>query len=68
MVLTRRQKKLLISLFNNLNVNPQVQNMSAAVKYVLKPFEGGINPKDPQGIKLYLQAIDGSYPFSITTK
>ena len=26
------------------------------VNYVLIPFKGNINPGDPQGIKLYLQA------------
>ena len=30
--------------------------MEAPVKYVLIPFEENINPGDPKGIKLYLQA------------
>ena len=31
--------------------------MAATVaNYVLSPFRGNINPRDPQGIKLYLQA------------
>ena len=56
MVLMRGQEQLIISQFNNLNVNPLVQKMAAQVNYVLSPFEGNINPGDPQGIKTYLQA------------
>ena len=47
------QEQLLISWFNNLNVNPQVQYMVSTVNYVISPFEGNINPRDPQGLKLY---------------
>ena len=28
----------------------------AAANYVLRPFEGNINPRNPTGLKLYLQA------------
>ena len=56
MVLMRGQEQLIISQFNNLNVNQLVQKMAAQVNYVLSPFEGNINPGDPQGIKTYLQA------------
>ena len=31
------------------------------MKYVLIPFEGNINPGDPQGLKLYLQASKDIY-------
>ena len=26
------------------------------VKYELRPFEGNINPRNPQGVNIYLQA------------
>ena len=55
MVLTRRKSQILINKFHNLSINQQVQ-MAAPVKYVLRSFEGNINPGYPQGIKLYLQA------------
>ena len=29
--------------------------MDDPINYVLKPFEGNINPKYPMGIKLYIQ-------------
>ena len=31
--------------------------MAYAVKYFLIPFEGNINPRHTQGLKIYLQAI-----------
>ena len=30
----------------------------AYVNYLLSPFEGNINPVDPKGIKIYLQATE----------
>ena len=54
MVLTSLQAQPLIKSFNNLNTNQPVQ--TEAVNYVLIPFEGNINPGDPTGLKLYLQA------------
>ena len=54
MVFTRIQVKILISQINNLNINQQV-HMAAPVNYVLSPFEGNINPGDPQGIKPYIR-------------
>ena len=53
MVLTIIQEQTLINCFNNLNINKPVK--MAAVKYLLSPFEGNINPGYPKGIKLYLQ-------------
>ena len=56
MVFTRRQSQILTNMFNNININQKV-HMSAdpPVNYVLRLFEGNINPRDQQGIKLYLQ-------------
>ena len=54
MVLTSLQAQPLNIVFNNLNTNQPVQ--TEAVNYVLIPFEGNINPGDPTGLKLYLQA------------
>ena len=51
----RRQAQLLINQFNNLNINTHVL-MSDPINYVFSPFEGNLNPEDPMGIKLYLQA------------
>ena len=55
MVLTRRPAHILINKFHNLSINQQVQ-MAAPVNYVLSSFEGGLNPGDPQGVKLHRQA------------
>ena len=55
MILTIRQEQLIIERFNNLNINPQVQNMAVAVSYVPISFEGNMYYGDPQGIKIYLQ-------------
>ena len=52
----RRQAQLLIEKSNNLQINPQVQNMADAVKYVLSPFEGNINTRYPQDIKKYIKS------------
>ena len=52
MVLTRIQAQILINQTENLNLNQTVHMSSTVVKYVLSPFEGNINPGDPQGIKL----------------
>ena len=57
MVLEIIQAKLLISQLNNLNINTLVQTMESPVEYVLIPSEGNVNHGDPQGLKLYLQAI-----------
>ena len=54
MALTSLQTKTLINCFNHLNINQPVQ--IAVVNYVLRPFEGKINPGYPKGLKLYLQA------------
>ena len=56
MALTSLQTQIFINKFNNLNTNQQVQMASPAVNYVLRPFEGNINPVYITGIKLYLQA------------
>ena len=56
MVLTRRQQQNLISKFEKLTVNQKVYNM-AAVNYVLRPSKGNINPRNSQGLKIYLQEI-----------
>ena len=55
MVLTIRQAQILIYQFNNLNLNQPVQIASAVVSYVISPFEGNINHRYPQGLKIYLQ-------------
>ena len=55
MIFSKIHAQLLIAQFNNLNLNPQVKNMADAVKCVIIPFKGGINPVDPQGVKLYPQ-------------
>ena len=54
MVLVSLQVQKPINLFNHINSNKLVQ--TEAVNYVLIPFEGNINPEDPTGIRLYLQA------------
>ena len=54
MVLTILQAQTLINRFNHLVINQPVHILS--VNYVLRPFEGNINPRYPMGIKLYLQA------------
>ena len=58
MLLTRRKVQLLIKKFKNININQPV-NMVDPVKYVIRQFKGNINPRDPQGIKLYLQSTKG---------
>ena len=55
MVLTIRGSKLLINNFNNLNINKQV-HMDDPINYGLSQIEGNINPGDPTGVKLYIQA------------
>ena len=55
MVLNIRQSQLLINQFNNININQQV-HMADPIKYVLRPFEGNINPGYPTGIKLYIKS------------
>ena len=55
--LTRAQEANLIGPFGGLCVNKsvfQVENM-AAVNIVLRPFKGNIKPRDPKGLKLYIQ-------------
>ena len=42
-----------IDQFNHLNVNKLFQ--MEAVNFVLRPFEGSINYRDPIGLKFYLQ-------------
>ena len=54
-VLTRIKAQLLVNQFNDLNIIHQLVQM-AAVNYVLRPFEGNINPRDSIVIKLYLRA------------
>ena len=48
------QAQALINWFNHLNVDQPVQ--MADVNHMIIPFEGNINPGDPTGLKLYLQA------------
>ena len=55
MVVTRSQAQILINQFSNRSINQQLQMASPVVNYVLSPFEGNINTKDPQGVNLYLQ-------------
>ena len=64
MLLIRIQVQSLIPPFRNLNINQQLQVQDkqpvqimeiSQEKYALTPFEGNIYPKEPQGIKLYLQ-------------
>ena len=55
MVLTIRQTRLLINQFNNIIINQQVQ-ITASINYVISPFERNINPEDPTGLTIYLQA------------
>ena len=64
MVCTRRQADILINKFNNININQQVQMYATVLNYVIIPFEGNINPGDPQGLRLYLQStkeVDKEY-------
>ena len=64
MVVTRRQAHILINQFNNLSINQQVQMADPVVNCVLNPSKGNMNPGDPQGLNLYLQAtkeIDKEY-------
>ena len=61
MVVTRSQAQILINKFSNISINKQVQMASPVVNYVLSPFKGHINPWDPQGLKLYLQATKEIY-------
>ena len=58
---------IIIAQFGGLSFNKTVQpaqqvsqvqrNNTMEVKYALIPFKGYINPRDTQGIKLYLQAM-----------
>ena len=57
MFLTRLQEQTLIKQFNHIYMNQLVQ--IASVNYVLRPFEGNINPGDPKAIKIYPQATKG---------
>ena len=61
MVKTISQAQILINQFNNLSINQQVHIASPVVNYVLRKYEGNLNPGDPQGIKLYLQATKEIY-------
>ena len=54
MVLISLQSKILINIFNHININQPVQ--MATVNYVLSPFEGNIYSGDLTGLKLYPQA------------
>ena len=59
MVLTRSQVLTIMVPFNNKSIqeNKPVQIMaSPQVNYLLIPSEGNINPREPQVIKIYLQA------------
>ena len=51
-----KQAQILTNKFNNLYINKQVQMAAPVVKYVIRPLEGDINTRYPQGIKLYIQA------------
>ena len=56
MVLTITQQQDLITQFENLTLDQQVQNMAELVNDALRPFEGNIDTGYSQGIKLYIQA------------
>ena len=56
MVLMILQAKTLINWFNHININKPVHMED--FNWVLIPFEGKINPGDPMGIKLYIQATN----------
>ena len=55
MVVTRSQSQILINKFRNQSINQKVQMSVPVVNYILSPFEGEINPENPQGLILYLQ-------------
>ena len=55
-MLTIIQTHILINQFNNLSINQKIQMASPIVNYVIIPFKRNVNPGDPQGLKLYLQA------------
>ena len=61
MVVTRSQSQILINQFSNISINQKIQMVNPVVKYVLSPFEGNMNPGDPHGIKIYLQATNEIY-------
>ena len=50
MVVTISQAQILKNKFNNSNINQQVQMDAPVVNYVIRQFEGNINPGYPQGI------------------
>ena len=54
MVLTSLQAQLLINRFNHIDTNEPFHMV--VVNYVLSSFKENINPGDPTGIKIYLQA------------
>ena len=56
MVKIRKQSQIAINQFSNLSTNQQVKMADSIVNYFLSPFEGNINTRYLQGLKLYLQA------------
>ena len=52
----RSQAHILINQFSNLSTNKQVHMDATVMNYVNITFEGRINPGDPQGLNIYLQA------------
>ena len=58
MVLKIIQAQLNILKFNNLSVSQHVHNMVDSVNFLLSPFEGGINPRDIQGINIYIHSTE----------
>ena len=63
MVFPQRQAQSLINQFNNIIINQQVNMSYPVVDYVLSPFDGNLNPGDPQDIKIYLQTTKGIFFF-----
>ena len=55
MVVTGSQSHILMNQLSNISNNQQIQMAAPVVNYVLSPFEGEINPENPQGLILYLQ-------------
>ena len=50
----RKGSQLLINMLNNKKINQQVKMSAPVLNYVISPFEGNINPGDPQWLKFYL--------------
>ena len=53
MLVTRSQAPRIINQFSNLFINKQVKMAATVVNYLIRSFEGNINPGYPQGIKRF---------------